>query len=55
MANGLYSLFKEDLLNKLLDLNTDTIGQIEVKWLYTEFPMFLVRGHKPGAPPRSSN
>ena len=24
------------------DLNTDTIGQIEVKWLYTEFPMFLV-------------
>lgn len=25
MANGLYSLFKEDLLNKLLDLNTDTI------------------------------
>ena len=24
------------------DLNTDTIGQIEVKWLYTEFPMFLI-------------
>jgi hypothetical protein len=24
------------------DLNTDTVGQIEVKWLYTEFPMFLV-------------
>lgn len=24
------------------DINTDTIGQIELKWLYTEFPMFLV-------------
>jgi hypothetical protein len=24
------------------DQNTDTIGQIEVKWLYTEFPMFLI-------------
>ena len=24
------------------DLNTDTVGQIEVKWLYTEFPMFLI-------------
>src|SRR6185503_19385067 len=24
------------------DLNTDTIGLIEVKWLYTEFPMFLI-------------
>jgi hypothetical protein len=24
------------------DLNTDTIGQVEIKWLYTEFPMFLV-------------
>jgi hypothetical protein len=25
-----------------LDLNTDIAGIIEVKWLYTEFPMFLV-------------
>jgi hypothetical protein len=24
------------------DINTDTIGQVEIKWLYTEFPMFLV-------------
>jgi hypothetical protein len=24
------------------DLNTDTIGLVEIKWLYTEFPMFLV-------------
>ena len=25
-----------------LDLNTDVAGIIEVKWLYTEFPMFLI-------------
>ncbi len=24
------------------DLNTDTQGSIQVKWLYTEFPMFLI-------------
>ena len=24
------------------DINTDTIGLFEVKWLYTEFPMFLL-------------
>jgi hypothetical protein len=25
-----------------LDLNTDVAGIIEIKWLYTEFPMFLI-------------
>lgn len=28
--------------NGALDLNTDVAGIIEVKWLYTEFPMFLI-------------
>src|SRR4051812_23100644 len=28
--------------NGAFDLNTDVAGIIEIKWLYTEFPMFLI-------------